>query len=143
MRTGQTYAHQGATTALTSSQAFANPDHICTLAFVLIGDSSEQDPEIYREAVREFPGRIAATYIRTVSAGGARYASVERLADEVRAAGSELILVTDSEAVAVHEIRAGRIAHDRLQHVRLDEKAEKRLPAPAVEDVQHPGEKGI
>ncbi|MEM7536956.1 MAG: phosphatase domain-containing protein [Chloroflexota bacterium] len=37
------------------------------LPFVLIGDSGEKDPEIYREAVRHFPGRIAAIYIRDVS----------------------------------------------------------------------------
>lgn len=32
--------------------------------FVLIGDSGEQDPEIYAEAAREFPGRILVIYIR-------------------------------------------------------------------------------
>lgn len=32
--------------------------------FVLIGDSSEHDPEIYAETAREFPGRIIAIYIR-------------------------------------------------------------------------------
>lgn len=106
------------------------------LPFILVGDSSEQDPEIYREVVREFPGRIAAIYIRTVSAGGARYAAIERLANEVRAAGSDLLLVTDSEAVAINEVQAGRIGHDRLEHVRLDEKAEKRLPVPAVEETK-------
>lgn len=34
------------------------------MKFVLIGDSGEQDPEIYAEAAREFPGRILAMYIR-------------------------------------------------------------------------------
>ena len=100
------------------------------LPFVLIGDSGEQDPEIYRELVGEFPGRVASIYIRSVSASPTRCAEIERIGDEVRAAGSDLLLVTDSDAIALHEARAGRISHDRLQYVRLDEQAEKRLPSP-------------
>jgi phosphatidate phosphatase APP1 len=34
---------------------------------ILIGDSGQQDPEIYREIVRDYPGRIKAVYIRNVS----------------------------------------------------------------------------
>jgi len=100
------------------------------LPFILIGDSGEQDPEIYREVVREFPGRIASIYIRSVSAGAARYAEIARIADQVRADGSDLLLVTDSERAAVHEALAGRINADRVGQVKLDEEAEKRLPSP-------------
>ncbi|HVE89122.1 MAG TPA: phosphatase domain-containing protein [Burkholderiaceae bacterium] len=106
------------------------------LSFILVGDSADQDPEIYHEVVRAFPGRITAIYIRTESAGSARHAAIERLSHEVRAAGSDLFLVIDSETLAIHEVRAGRIGHDRLEHVRLDKKAEKRLPAPAVEGIK-------
>lgn len=101
------------------------------LPFILIGDSGEQDPEIYLEAVREFPGRIAFIYIRSVSAGPARRTEIGRVADDVRAAGSSLLLVADSEMVAVNEARAGRIGGDRLEYVRLDKEAEKTLPLPA------------
>lgn len=101
------------------------------LPFVLVGDSGEQDPEIYRDVVREFPGRIVAIYIRSVSAGVLRSAEIERIACDVRAAGSDLLLVTDSETAAMHEATAGRIGHDRLELVRLDKDAEKRLPLPA------------
>jgi phosphatidate phosphatase APP1 len=38
-----------------------------TLQFILIGDSVEQDPEIYREVERRYPGRIRAIYIRAVA----------------------------------------------------------------------------
>ena len=31
---------------------------------ILVGDSGEKDPEIYAQMRREFPGRIAAIYIR-------------------------------------------------------------------------------
>ncbi len=94
------------------------------LPFILVGDSADQDPEIYHEVVKAFPGRITAIYIRTVSASSARFAAIERLSNEVRAAGSDLFLVTDSKTLAIHEVRAGRIGHDRLEHVQLDEKAE-------------------
>ena len=101
------------------------------LPFILIGDSGEQDPEIYLEVVREFPGRIDSIYIRSVSAGPVRRAEIAGIADDVRAAGSSLLLVADSEMVANNEARAGRIDRDRLQYVRLDEAAEKALPSPA------------
>jgi phosphatidate phosphatase APP1 len=103
------------------------------LPFILVGDSGEQDPEIYREVVRESPGRIAAIYIRSVSAGPARRTEIGRIADEVRAAGSDLLLVTDSEMAAINEARAGRIGHDRVEQVQVDEEVEKRLPSPTVE----------
>lgn len=98
------------------------------LPFILVGDSGEQDPEIYREVVREFPARVGAIYIRSVSAGPARFAEIERIADDVRSAGSNLILVTDSETAAIHETRTGRINRARLELVRLDEEIEKLLP---------------
>jgi phosphatidate phosphatase APP1 len=98
------------------------------LPFILVGDSGEQDPEIYREVVREFPGRVAAIYIRSVSASPARFAEIGRIADDVRSAGSNLILVTDSETAAIHETRSGRINRARLELVRLDEEIEKLLP---------------
>ena len=37
-----------------------------TLNFVLVGDSGQEDPDIYREVVKQFPGRILAIYIRDV-----------------------------------------------------------------------------
>ena len=111
------------------------------LPFLLVGDSGEQDPEIYRAVVREFPGRIAAIYIRSVSAGPARREEIGRIADEVRADGSDLLLVTDSEMAAINEARAGRIGHDRVEQVRVDEEVEKRLPSPTV-DAEPAGGRG-
>jgi len=103
------------------------------LPFILVGDSGEQDPEIYSDVVQEFPGRIAAIYIRSVFAGPARCAEIQRIAEDVRAAGSSLLLVMDSRTAAMHEATAGRIGPDRVELVKLDEDAEKRLPLPAGE----------
>ena len=37
------------------------------LPFVLIGDSGEKDPEIYRHVIEKYPNRIRAVYIRNVN----------------------------------------------------------------------------
>jgi phosphatidate phosphatase APP1 len=37
---------------------------------VLVGDSSESDPEVYREIAGEFPGRVRAIYIRDAGRAG-------------------------------------------------------------------------
>lgn len=46
------------------------------IRFILIGDSGEHDPEIYADAARSHPGRVAAIYIRDLG----READVKRLA---------------------------------------------------------------
>jgi len=51
------------------------------LKFILIGDSGEEDPEIYSAIVHRFPERIRAIYIRSVSAK--RVGEIEKLAAEV------------------------------------------------------------
>ena len=47
--------------------------------FVLVGDSGEQDPEVYAELARRYPERIRRVYIRNVTAASpddARFSSV-------------------------------------------------------------------
>jgi phosphatidate phosphatase APP1 len=49
------------------------------LKFVLIGDSGEQDPEIYAGIVRRHPERIRAIYIRSIDLNARRIKSIEKL----------------------------------------------------------------
>lgn len=79
------------------------------LRFVLVGDSGEQDPEIYAQVVRDFPQRILAVYIRSVDPNPVRHRLLERLADEVHAAGAPFVLAADSGTVARHAAAAGLI----------------------------------
>jgi phosphatidate phosphatase APP1 len=79
------------------------------LPFVLVGDSGERDPEIYRQIVREHPGRIWTIYIRDVS-GARRDAAVREIAGEVRELGVEMLLVSDSNEAADHAAGRGLIA---------------------------------
>lgn len=59
------------------------------LRFVLIGDSGEKDPYIYRSIAEEFPGRVAAIYIRDVLARR----RTRRLARFIRETGADIKLV--------------------------------------------------
>lgn len=47
------------------------------LPFVLIGDSGEDDPAIYYEVVKNFPGRIRAVYLREVQDAGKKTVAIE------------------------------------------------------------------
>jgi phosphatidate phosphatase APP1 len=98
------------------------------LPFVLIGDSGEQDPEIYREVVKEFPNRIRAIYIRAVSRHPSRMTAIEKLIGEVQQTGSQLVLAPDSEFAAVHAAGEGLISTEELSNIRAEKKKDKSAP---------------
>lgn len=89
------------------------------LPFVLIGDSGQQDPEIYRRVVEEHPGRIAAIYIRNVSlADVERPEAIRALAAELAVdRRSELLLVDTTLEAAQHAAARGWIDADTLTAV--------------------------
>jgi phosphatidate phosphatase APP1 len=96
-----------------------------TLPFILIGDDSQKDPEIYRSIIDQFPGRILAIYIRNVRAAPERSASVQALAKEVLAAGSTLILADDTFAAAKHAAEQGWIEASSLDAVHEEKRADE------------------
>ena len=96
-----------------------------SLPFILIGDNSQKDPEIYRKILDEFPGRILAIYIRNVDANPERSASVQALAKEVLAAGSTLILADDTYAAAQHAVEQGWITKESLPSIKEEKKADE------------------
>ena len=87
------------------------------LPFVLLGDSGEEDPEIYLQTVREHPGRIPAIYIRDVTTA-ARDAEVHAIATESRSLGTEMSLVADTAAAAEHAASIGLIEPRAVAHIR-------------------------
>ena len=101
------------------------------LPFVLIGDSGQHDPEIYRQAVEDFPGRIHTIYIRDVTPE-TRDAEVQQIADEVRARGIDMVFAADSAAAAEHAADIGLIDADALPEIRA-EKAKDEAPPSEVE----------
>jgi phosphatidate phosphatase APP1 len=99
------------------------------LPFILIGDSGEKDPEIYREVVREYPGRIRAIYIRQI-ASGRRDEEVIELAKEVRDEGVAMLLVKDTEAAAVHARESGWIKPEKVPEVQEEKAKDETAPSP-------------
>jgi phosphatidate phosphatase APP1 len=100
------------------------------LQFVLIGDSGEQDPEIYAEVVRRHPKSVRVIYIRNVNPDPSRIEALDRLIEEVSATGTQLILAPDSVFAASHAAAEGLIQVDRLAAVRADKKEDDSLAAP-------------
>ena len=97
------------------------------LPFVLIGDSGQEDPEIYKELVLRHPQRIKAIYIRNVNPDPERVDAIDRLAQEVRASGAQLVLVPDSEYAATHAAGEGLIAAGAAADVRADKRGDEAL----------------
>jgi phosphatidate phosphatase APP1 len=98
----------------------ANP----TLPFILIGDTSQRDPEIYREIVKAYPGRVLAIYIRNVEPNPGRSSAVQKLAEEILKEGSALVLADDSYAAGKHAAEHGWIMAAALESIREEKKAD-------------------
>ena len=94
------------------------------LPFVLIGDSGQQDPEIYAQVVRENPGRIRAVYIRDVSEDR-REEAVRELIRTTDAHNVPMMLVADTVAAAEHAASIGLIDSDTLPEIRADRRDDK------------------
>ena len=97
------------------------------LNFVLIGDSGQEDPVIYQEVVKLFPGRILAIYIRDV-----QLPEREKIAIEVSAALKEhkieMIIVDNTVEAAEHAAKNGLIyieAIPAIEEERKEDKGEK------------------
>jgi phosphatidate phosphatase APP1 len=96
-----------------------------SLPFILIGDNSQQDPEIYRRILGRHPDRVLAIYIRNVDGDPKRSASVQALAKEVTAAGSTMVVADDSYAAAEHAAAQGWITRESLPSIREERKADE------------------
>jgi phosphatidate phosphatase APP1 len=98
------------------------------LPFVLIGDSGEQDPEIYREIVREYPNRVRVIYIRSINRAPSRLAAIDTLIEEVGHTGSQLVLTPNSEFAAAHAAAEGLISTGELSGIRSDTEKDQSAP---------------
>jgi phosphatidate phosphatase APP1 len=113
------------------------------LPFLLVGDSGQEDPEIYTELVREHPDRIKAVYIRNVAPNAERTGRIQALAREVAAAGSTLVLADDTLAVAKHAALHGWIASEALVEIGGEKREDEgstgtKADAPGVDTTQTP-----
>jgi phosphatidate phosphatase APP1 len=79
------------------------------MRFILIGDSSQEDPEIYAKIVAAYPGRIAAVYIRDVSRDTARSSAITTLRSTWADDACTLVLAGDTLSIAKHAASQGWI----------------------------------
>ena len=97
------------------------------LAWILIGDSGQKDPEIYRDVVRRHPGRVLAIYIRDVSRRR-RDRAVRALGDAASDEGVPLHLVADTAEAAEHAAASGFITPGAVAAVRQDRDRDAAAP---------------
>lgn len=91
-----------------------------SLPFILVGDTSQQDPEIYASVVHDHPGRVLAVYIRDVTRTPARAEGVARLATELERARVPLVLSPDTLGAARHAAERGWIDPAALPEIGED-----------------------
>jgi phosphatidate phosphatase APP1 len=87
------------------------------LPFVLVGDSGQEDPEIYAEIVARFPGRVKTVYIRDVTKDALRTGVMTKLAETVLGARSRLVVVDDTLGAARDAAEQGFIEPEAVAAV--------------------------
>lgn len=99
------------------------------LPFVLIGDSGERDPEIYREVVRKYPNRIRAIYIRSINTKTERLRAIDELIAEIAETGCQLVLAPDTVFAAAHAAGERLISPDALPLIREEKREAETAPS--------------
>jgi phosphatidate phosphatase APP1 len=91
------------------------------LNFVLIGDSGQEDPNIYSEVVKQFPGRILAIYIRDV-----QLLEKKKIAFDVSQSLSdnkiEMVIVENTLEAARHALKIGLIDQECIGEIEREKK---------------------
>lgn len=93
------------------------------LNFILIGDSGQEDPKIYQEVVKKYPGRILAIYIRDVQLSDREKVALEistALKDDV-----EMVIVDNTVEAAENAAKNGLIYTEALPEIEEEKKMDK------------------
>jgi phosphatidate phosphatase APP1 len=109
------------------------------LPFVLIGDSGEQDPEIYRQILRKYPNRIRVIYIRSIDTKPERIAAIDKLIVEIALTGCQLVLAPDTENAAAHAAAEKLISAEELPNIREEKREDE--SAPSIREMEKESEK--
>ena len=91
------------------------------LNFVLIGDSGQEDPKIYQEIVKRFPGRILAIYIRDVQLADREKIAVD-ISKSLFTDKVEMVIVDNTIEAAEHAARNKLIFTDEIPKIVVDKK---------------------
>jgi phosphatidate phosphatase APP1 len=94
------------------------------LPFVLIGDSGQEDPVIYSQVVKEFPGRMLAIYIRDVNLPERKKIAVE-ISEGLRESKVEMIIVENTVQAAEHAAQNKLIFTQAIPAIEQEKKEDK------------------
>jgi phosphatidate phosphatase APP1 len=94
------------------------------LQFVLVGDSGQEDPIIYREVVKQFPDRILAIYIRDVTLPDRKKIAVD-VSESLKEHKIEMIIVENTVEAAEHAAQNGLIFTNTIPAIEQEKKEDK------------------
>src|SRR5688572_15200518 len=89
------------------------------LNFVLIGDSGQEDPAIYREIVSKFPGRILAIYIRDVQLADREKIAID-ISKTLTTDKVDMVIVDNTVEAAEHAAATGLIYTGEIPKIVVD-----------------------
>ena len=117
------------------------------LRWILMGDSGQADAELYAEAARTHPDRIAAIYIRDVDpeADSPLDLGVEGHIQRVAGTGVPMLRVSDSAAIARHAASLGLLDAGSIAAVDAEVTRDRQRPSlgqAALAEVATPVEPG-
>jgi phosphatidate phosphatase APP1 len=111
LKTGQNHHGTKFTRIVRILKAFPNQ------RVVLLGDSSQMDPYIYRDVVKHFPKQVHAVYIRDVYQKS--FEKVQEVLQNIEAAGVPCLFFKHSKEAILHSVKIGLIsaeaAEEKLQ----------------------------
>jgi phosphatidate phosphatase APP1 len=102
------------------------------LNFVLVGDSGQEDPVIYREVVKRFPGRVLSIYIRDVQLPERKKIAVE-VSHSLTEHKVEMIIVSDTVEAAKHAAERGLIFTEAIPVIEQDKREDQGVAEGKVE----------
>lgn len=94
------------------------------LPFVLIGDSGQEDPSIYREVIKAFPGRILSVYIRDVELAERKRIAVD-ISESLKETKVEMIIVENTVEASKHAVEKQLIFSEAIPAIKTDEQQDK------------------
>lgn len=101
-------------------------DIIGDIPFILIGDSGQNDAEIYLQVIRDFPGRVKMVYIRDIDPAG--HEKVLCTTREIKKLGVETLLVTDTIEATHHAVSKGWILKEDIAQIVEEKKDDEEMP---------------
>lgn len=103
------------------------------LNFILIGDSGQEDPKIYKEVAKRFPGRVLAIYIRDVQLADREKIAID-ISKELIADKVEMIVVDNTVEAAKHAAENKLIFTEAIPVI-VDEKQKDKGETPGKEEL--------